>query len=95
MSECIVARPRDGRPRTCELEAWQEQQIFLFPTGTRLALGPTQPPVQWVLAKGTPSSGIKWLRFQADHSHWWLRMHGSVPPFCHMPSLRVQRKLYF
>jgi hypothetical protein len=29
--------------------------IFLFATASRTALGPTQPPIQWVL--GTPSLG--------------------------------------
>jgi hypothetical protein len=30
-------------------ESWQEQKIFLFSNILRLALGPTQPPNQWVL----------------------------------------------
>jgi hypothetical protein len=35
--------------------------FFLFPTVSRLALGPIQPPIQWVL-------GVKWLGHEADHS---------------------------
>jgi len=34
---------------------------------SRPALGPTQPPIQWVL--GALSSGVKWLGHEADHSH--------------------------
>jgi len=38
MSERIVTRPRDRRPRTRDFEAWQGQQIFLFRTGASLAV---------------------------------------------------------
>jgi hypothetical protein len=40
--------------------------IFLFNTVSRTALGPTQPPVQWVL--GVLSLGVKQAEREADHS---------------------------
>jgi hypothetical protein len=40
--------------------------IFLFPTASRTALGPTQPPMQWV--PGTLSLGVNRPGREADHS---------------------------
>jgi hypothetical protein len=40
-------------------------EIFLFTTVSRTALGPTQPPIQWV--PGALSLGIKQPERQADH----------------------------
>jgi hypothetical protein len=40
--------------------------IFLFTTGSRTALGPTQPPIQ--LVPGTLSLGVKRPGREADHS---------------------------
>jgi hypothetical protein len=31
------------------LKSWQKQEIFLFSKMFRLALAPTQSPIQWVL----------------------------------------------
>jgi hypothetical protein len=39
---------------------------FLFSTSSRLTLGPTQPPIQWVL--GALSPGVKRQGREADHS---------------------------
>jgi hypothetical protein len=39
--------------------------IFLFTT-SRTALGPIQPPIQWV--SGAFSMGVKQLGYEADHS---------------------------
>jgi hypothetical protein len=39
--------------------------IFLFTTASRTALGPTQPPIQWL--PGALSLGVKWLGREADH----------------------------
>jgi hypothetical protein len=41
--------------------------IFLFTTASRTALGPTQPPIQWV--PGALSLGVKRQDREADHSH--------------------------
>jgi hypothetical protein len=40
--------------------------IFLFTTASRTALGPTQPPIQWV--PGALSLGLKRQGREADHS---------------------------
>jgi hypothetical protein len=40
--------------------------IFLLTTATRTALGPAQPPIQWVL--GALSLGVKRPVREADHS---------------------------
>jgi hypothetical protein len=40
--------------------------IFLFTTVSRPALGPTQPPIQWVLR--ALSLWVKWPGREADHS---------------------------
>jgi hypothetical protein len=45
---------------------WQVLGIFVFNTMSILALGPTQPPIQWVL--GALSLGLKHLGCEADHS---------------------------
>jgi hypothetical protein len=65
--------------------------MFLFTTASRLALGPTQPPIQWV--PGALSAGIKRPGREADHSspssnevnNTWIctstpqiRLHGVV-----------------
>jgi hypothetical protein len=56
-------------------------EIFLFITMSILALGPTQPPIQWAL-------GVKHLGCEADHPHpsitgvkseWSFT---STPPVC-------------
>jgi hypothetical protein len=47
-------------------DPWQGLGIFLFTTTSRMALGPTQPPIQWV--PGAVPLGINWPGHEADHS---------------------------
>jgi hypothetical protein len=59
-------------------------EIFLFTRASRTALGPTQPPIQWV--PGALSLGVKWPGREADHSppssaevKEWVEL-SSTPP---------------
>jgi hypothetical protein len=62
-------------------------EIFLFTTESITALGPTQPPIQWV--PGALSLGVKRLGHEADHSspsssevkNAWS--YTSAPPISH------------
>jgi hypothetical protein len=60
-------------------------KIFLFSTESRLALRPTQPPVQWVL--GVMVLGIKQKGYEADLSPPYssdVKNGGAIFPFPHM-----------
>jgi hypothetical protein len=52
--------------RVLGFDSWCELAIFLFTTASRMALGPTQPPIQWV--PGALSLGVKQPGHEADHS---------------------------
>jgi hypothetical protein len=63
----------------------QQFKIFLFFTVSRLTLGPTQPPIEWVL--GALSPGVKWQVCEADHlppSSAEVKKGGDIPPLLHM-----------
>jgi hypothetical protein len=62
-------------------------KIFFFSTVSTLALGPTQPPIQWV--PGVLSLGVKRLGREADHSppsSAEVKNCGAVPPLPHISS---------
>jgi len=52
-----------GRMSGVQIPAEALMGFFSFTIASRLALGPTQPPIQWVL--GALSLGAK---YEADHS---------------------------
>jgi hypothetical protein len=61
--------------------------IFLFNTVSRIALGPTQPPNQWL--PGALSLGVKWPDHEADHSPpstAEVKEHRAVIPLPNTPS---------
>jgi hypothetical protein len=71
---------RAGRPgfdsRQCK--------IVPFSRGSRLTLGPTHPPFQWVLMG--LSLGVKWQGREADHSPTAsaeVKKGGATPPLPH------------
>jgi hypothetical protein len=80
-------------------EFWWGLEIFLFTTTARMALGPTQPPIQWI--PGALSLGAKWLGHEADHSlsssadkNMWS--YTSTPQYASMAwcSVEAQGLLY-
>jgi hypothetical protein len=74
--------------------------LVLVSTMSRMALGPTQPPIQWV--PGVLSLGVKQLGCEADHSppsSAKVRMCGAIPPlpqyaFVAWCSVKAQGLLY-
>jgi hypothetical protein len=67
----------------------QRQVISLSSITSRPVLGPTQPPIQWVL--GTLSPGVKWPGREADHSppsSVEVKSGGAMPPLPHTSSWR-------
>jgi hypothetical protein len=64
----------------------QGQEIFLLYTASRLALGPAQPPIQWV---PWVFPGVKRPGRAADHSppsSAKVKNTGAIPPLPHTPS---------
>jgi hypothetical protein len=69
-----------------EFDSREGPGIFIFITVSRPALGPIQPPIQWL--SGALSPGVKRLGREADHSppssaevkNAWS--YTSIPPIC-------------
>jgi hypothetical protein len=70
---------------------------FLFTTASGPALGPTQPPIQWV--PGTFSLELKWPGSEADHSpppsaevKEWVELYLHSPNYAFMEWCSVMKK---
>jgi hypothetical protein len=60
-------------------------KIFLFCTASRLAPGPTQPPIEWLA--GALSLGVKRPGRETDHLPSFIaevKNGGAIPPLPHM-----------
>jgi len=60
-----VYRLQAGQTTRVQFPAGAVMGFFLFTTMSRLARGPTQPPIQWVLRALIP--GVKQPGHEADH----------------------------
>jgi hypothetical protein len=70
-------------------DSWQRQKFSIFSTASRLTLGPTQPPIQWML--GALSLGFKQLERESDHSllsSAKIKNCRAIPSLPHMYSWR-------
>jgi hypothetical protein len=62
-------------------DSQQGQGVLIFAIASRPALGPTQPPIQWVPGALLPGAKRPWR--EADHSLHLVprsRMYGAIPP---------------
>jgi hypothetical protein len=70
-----------------EFDSGQGQQIFLYSTGSRLALGPMQSHIQWFPRAHSP--GVMRPVREANYtppSSTKVKNCGAIPPLPHMPS---------
>lgn len=56
-----------------------ELQDFLFSAQSRIGLGPTQPPTEWVLS--AHPSGVKWPGHEVDHSSPFIAHPLPIQPY--------------
>jgi len=69
-----------------QFPAGAAMEFCLFAIMSRLALGTTQPPIQWI--QGAITLGVKWAGYEAEHScptkakakNVWN--YTSTPPIC-------------
>jgi hypothetical protein len=69
------------------VQSLAEARDFLFSTASTTTMGPTQPPIQWVLR--APSPEVKGAGHEADHplpSSAEIKNGGAVPPLPHTSS---------
>jgi hypothetical protein len=62
-------------------------KIFPSSTASRPALGPAQPPIQWIPEVQSPE--VQWPGREADHSPTSsvnVKNDGAIPPLPYMPS---------
>jgi hypothetical protein len=70
---------RAGRP---EFDSRQRQEIILYCTSSRPALGPTQPPTQWTLWALSPGAKRPERKaHQSPTSSADVNNGGAIPPF--------------
>jgi hypothetical protein len=65
----------------------RELGVFLFTTASRTALGPTQPPIQYV--PGSLSLRLKWQECEADQIYCWDQE--CVELYLHSPIRSVKK----
>jgi hypothetical protein len=74
-------------------KAWKRLGIFLFTIESRLALGPTQLPIQW--EPGALSLGVKLPGHEATHSPpSSAKVKECMELYLHSPILQAQGQLY-
>jgi hypothetical protein len=64
-SSLSILMAKGWRTKESGFDFWQGQEIFLFSTASRLAMGLTQPPIQRV--PDSLSQGVKLTRHEVDH----------------------------
>jgi len=90
----MLAQRLSYRMDNIGFESWEGQEIFLSFKSCRLALGPTQFPIQWVpsvFPRGKVGGHV------VDHSLHLvpsLRKSGATLPLPHMPSWHRQGQLH-